>query len=725
MTGHIRGWTFLSVLLGLVAVSLDAQPIETDLLVVGGTESGWAAAIQAARMGVKSIVLVNDIEWLGGQFSAEAVCAIDENRGVEPQAPFARSGLFAEIAQRIEKFNLEKYGYRNPGNAWTARTTARPAEAAQLFREMIAPYVDRGQVRLVSNYYPFAADLDSDGRTLRSVHFRSTEEGQPDITVHARITIDASDWGDVIQASGAAFEYGPDPRYKYGEPNAPTDPAKYPLPEMDPITYALVIEETDKYEPIQKPRHFDDRRYYLTSDLTKQDYLALNWPYPPHRPFNPVWTPLEGIHYQGPRSVYSQRRLVDRYNHKLKGDYRDVILLLWTIQDYPLDILPQWVADELEKNEPGAARKNIVVMSREQRQIVFEDAKQHSLGMLYHLQTTADERMDDKTHSFRRFRLSREFGTPDKTPPKPYIRESLRLKALYMMREQDSRNFDNGIDVDTPYARAGSRNIKDAFAHAMYYDAVSVWQRSYDFHPTGRMFLDGNRAGPWASYIKPHRSWNTRNDRAVFPLRSLVPERINGLLGAQKNLGYSSIVCSAVRIHDESIAIGQAAGATAAIALRRNIQPRAIPVDLGVLSEVQKALCARLDGGVPSMLWPYRDLKPSDPWFEAANLLAVHQLLPFNRREVDFRAKDPAEPAWVSEIVARSKRRFRNCPGPPAAGGFSRGEFARRWWNMVKDLPQYPPSRASAIDSDNDGIRDRDDAAPFDRNNNNLMDHLE
>jgi heterodisulfide reductase subunit A-like polyferredoxin len=53
--------------------------IDSELLIVGGTESGCAAAIQAARMGVRSIVLVSDTKWLGGQFSTEALVAIDES----------------------------------------------------------------------------------------------------------------------------------------------------------------------------------------------------------------------------------------------------------------------------------------------------------------------------------------------------------------------------------------------------------------------------------------------------------------------------------------------------------------------------------------------------------------------------------------------------------------------------------------------------------------------
>ena len=94
----LRTWT-LTLLLSFFPLNYGIsanRALETDLLIVGGTESGCAAAIQAARMGVKSITLVNDIEWLGGQFSAEALVAIDENRGPQGYGhgvPFPRASL--------------------------------------------------------------------------------------------------------------------------------------------------------------------------------------------------------------------------------------------------------------------------------------------------------------------------------------------------------------------------------------------------------------------------------------------------------------------------------------------------------------------------------------------------------------------------------------------------------------------------------------------------------
>ena len=126
-------WFSAFFLLYLPTPTLAApQKIEADLLIVGGTESGCAAAIQAARMGVQSIVLVNDIEWLGGQFSAESLVAIDENTNVvgkRHEQPVPRSGMFLEVVERIEAVNLKKFGRARPGNTRTI-TTCRPADAA-------------------------------------------------------------------------------------------------------------------------------------------------------------------------------------------------------------------------------------------------------------------------------------------------------------------------------------------------------------------------------------------------------------------------------------------------------------------------------------------------------------------------------------------------------------------------------------------------------------------
>ena len=90
---------------------LFAEVVEADLLIVGGNESACAAAVQAVRLGVRNILLVNDIDWLGGQFSAEGVGCPDEWTVVNgAKTHFPRSGLFLEVLRRIRAHNSTTYG---------------------------------------------------------------------------------------------------------------------------------------------------------------------------------------------------------------------------------------------------------------------------------------------------------------------------------------------------------------------------------------------------------------------------------------------------------------------------------------------------------------------------------------------------------------------------------------------------------------------------------------
>ncbi len=644
--------------------------LEVDLLIVGGTESGCAAAVQAARMGVERIVLVNDIEWLGGQFSAEALVAIDENRGpdgYDQTVPFSRSGLFKEVIDRIEAINLETLGVARPGNTRVI-TTCRPEDAERAFRELVQPYVESEQLRIVSNCFPVEAVMGDEPHHLTGVVFRSSVDAEFDLTVLAAITIDASDWGDVIKLSGAGYEFGPDLRSTYDEPLAPESRDGYPLTDMNPITYCMVLNETDNLAPIPTPANYDPRHY--------RDHL---WPN------DPLW-------------LYESRRLVDHYGFA-EIDHPDMLLLCFPAIDYPLDFYPQRLADALEATEIGSSTKNIVEMTREQRQLVFDDAKQYSLGFLHYLQTEVHDAMPDQTHSFRRFALTDEFGTFDQLPPKPYVRESLRLQAMYMLRQQDTTGY-----------RGNARN----YANVMFHDSIACWQFEYDFHPTRREFLvDGDTAGPWRCTFREGRTWGPPySGLCTFPLRSLVPIEVDGLLGGQKNLGYTSIVSSSIRLHDQSMAIGAGAGAAAAVAIHNDVQPREIPWNRSLLSQVHEGLCNNDGAGVPQMLWPFRDLEPDDPSFVAANQLAVRGALSLDPRNPVFDAEAPVtdEMCFEAQLNAIITKRFRTFDH---FGANTRGVLVELLWHAIHDLPDRPFHRVGPEDADGDGILDADDPLPF------------
>ncbi|NQV27578.1 MAG: FAD-dependent oxidoreductase [Rhodopirellula sp.] len=691
--------------------------VQTDLLIVGGTESGWAAAVRAARLGVPSITIVHDGEWLGGQFTEQALACVDENKGVGQvgwgvdwhpmKRSFHRSGLFKELMDGIEAFNEQKYGSPMPGRPFHGPSTFRPAEAEAVFRAILQPYLDSGQVRFITNRYPVRADVVAvnvvqASPKLTGLSFAPVGKKSPDLHVRAKLTIDASDWGEAIQVSGADFECGPDPKSRYNEPSASDDPAANPPNEMNPITWAMIVEESDQETPIKKPARYDDRNFVRTSKLSLAAMQGLPWDRPVRLGSIPHW-PDDGKASPRQLSVYTVRRIVDGNTSK---DHRTSILLNYMLgQDYPLERLPKSVEDALEATEPGASQKNIVLMTREQRQIVYDDAKRHSLSVLYHLQNFVHERADQQANSFRRFHLSDEFGTPDHLPPKPYIREGLRLKAMYMMREQDGRNRDG----------ATKTAARERFSRVMYPDGVMCWQFHYDFHRTGRAYLkDEGNAGPWVDFEKPGRHTHHVSDRSVFPLRSLIPIEMDGLLGAQKNVGYSSIVCAAIRLHDQCVAIGEAAGVAAVVSLQHDIQPRRIPYDRNLLEEVRHGLCGANENSTPLQLWPFRDLPEDHPAFVAINRLAARGMLPQEPTAIDFLPDQLATDEWRTNIIERTRQNVGAVQLPElSTAGKSRGQFCRQWWEAVRHLPLIPYRRVSSNDADVDGIPDRNDPTPF------------
>ncbi|MDF1814299.1 MAG: FAD-dependent oxidoreductase [Verrucomicrobiales bacterium] len=684
------------------------REVDADLLIVGATESGWAAAIQAARQGVESIVIVHDGKWFGGQYTEQSLACVDENKGMDnkgwgvPWHPmkraFYRSGLFKELMDGIEAVNLEKYGEKLPGKPFHGPSTFRPAEAEAVFRELISPYIESGQIEVFWKRCPVSVAVEKSAVknvTFAPVDLQSGITGDQDLTVTAKMTIDASDWGDVIQLSGAAWECGPDPASRYGEPSAPKA-GTFPENEMNPITWAMIVEEADAESPISKPKRYDDRNFPRATHFSRAAFRDLKWDVPNPGAGSILHWPPDGKASARQLSVYSVRRIVDGYSSLDKKT--SILLNYMNGQDYPLERLPRHVVEALEATETGASKKNIVEMTRPQRQIIFDDAKNHSLSVLYHLQNFVHERAEERQNSFRKFRLSSEFGTSDNLPPKPYIRESLRLKAMYVIREQDGRNRDGETKV----------SAVPGFSHVMYPDGLFPWQFHYDFHRTGRTYLvEEGDTGPWIDYHKKNRHTKFISDRCLFPVRSLIPEAVDGLLGAQGNVGFSSIVSAAVRLHDQRVHIGQAAGAVAAFSLSRGMAPRAIPYSEQALHEIRYSLCNSGDAmGIPLLLWPFRDLDPQHPAFEAVNHLSIRRILDFDRTHVDFLPDEVAEEGWMSAALQKAGLSV----SPPDSQ--TRGEFCRWLWEEVKKLPMAE-DRIPAGDTDGDGIPDREDALLF------------
>jgi hypothetical protein len=507
----------------------------------------------------------------------------------------------------------------SPGNAYCGTETIEPAAAAKLFEELLAPYSEAGtrQVRILRGWQPNRMELE--GNQVASVTFAKLALPSERLLVRTRLTLDASDWGDVIRLSGAKYGAGPDLRSRFGEPSAPETFDDAGRQEMNPLSWCVVLREAGQDSTSPKPVSYEARSF-AALDKT------------------PPWVDSDmsaGIYSQSGWSIYTHRRLVDRWHLKLLAG-TETTFLNWPVQDYPLCQLPQRVADALEATEAGASTKNIVDMTPAQRRIIFDDAKQHTLGLLHHLQTAVHDRVGDFPQSFRYMALTDEFGTPDRLPPKPYIREGLRLEALSMLREQD--------------IRAATRDPK--WAKVMPPDAVFGFQFNIDFHPTRRKFLTSDRTGPWQFVHTGTRNWHTDTDRAMFPLRGLVPIERDGLLGCGKNIGVSSVVQSALRLHGQMMLVGQASATVAWLSLRDGVEPRVIAADSKRVREIQRTL-SRGVGGPGVLLWPYHDLPSEHPAFEAASLLTVAGIWKADPDSVFFRPDQAVTPEEWQAMLQR------------------------------------------------------------------------
>jgi len=471
------------------------------------------------------------------------------------------------------------------------------------------------------------------------------------------MTIDASDWGDVIQQSGAKWDAGPDAKSEFKEPSAPE--SAEPATDLNPITWCMILVEREKETLFPKPTDYDPRYFNGTWGWINEEF------------------------------AYTSRRLVDGRGFK-EIDHSDILLINSPPTDYPLDVYPANVAAALEKTEVGAAKKSIVAMTPRQREIVFQDARQHSLKYYYHLQ--------QRFPKFRRMALSDEFGTADKLPPKPYLREGLRLVAQYIVREQEVLGFES----------------RSNYAATMFPDAVFSWQFEMDFHPTQRSWTtDQGDKGPWEAVFRGNRRFHRGGTgRAVFPLRGLVPKGVHGLLGAQKNLGYTSIVSSSCRLHDQSIHAGQASGAVAAVSLRHDVNPAELYLQRERIAEIWSGLL-QTKSGAPLAIWPFADVDPFDPGFVAIQQLALRRVLNLDAIDTAFMPDKPATKAWLGEVLATvGKAGYKPPPladDPPA----TRRDAAIQLWAALSNQPIPELVRKKKDDADGDGIPDASDALPL------------
>jgi len=160
----------------------DVRPtdLQVDVLVVGGSGAGVAAAMAAARQGM-IVVLVEFRPFLGTVLTGAMLNMIDVSRTPDG-APLIK-GVFHELSQQINGLTFDP---RRVRGILRTMVEAEPGITMYLSTALERPLLEDGRVI---------------GALLR------TEDGYS-ITVHAPVTIDATDDGDLAAAAGVPFHYG-------------------------------------------------------------------------------------------------------------------------------------------------------------------------------------------------------------------------------------------------------------------------------------------------------------------------------------------------------------------------------------------------------------------------------------------------------------------------------------------------------------------------------------
>lgn len=213
-----------------------------DVLIVGGGASGTMAGIQAARMGVK-VMLIEETPWLGGMLTAAGVSAIDGNYRLH-------SGLWEEFRRKI----YDHYGgAEQVKTGWVSNVMFEPKVGAHILDSMMIPLPN---LRVFKESRIQNMNRSEKGWEAQFFH------GGKKYDVSAKIVIDATELGDVIKSVGIPYDIGMDSKYDTGEDIAP----EMANDIIQDLTYVAILkdygESADK--TIEPPPGFDPALFRCT-----------------------------------------------------------------------------------------------------------------------------------------------------------------------------------------------------------------------------------------------------------------------------------------------------------------------------------------------------------------------------------------------------------------------------------------------------------------------------
>jgi hypothetical protein len=184
-----------------------------DVVVVGGTPSGIACAVRAAREGL-NVLLVNRHAHVGGIVTSGLSVWDTQYEG-------HRSPIYDEVREALFHYYKTKYGpdsqqYRDALPGKTGHTNGRyePHVAEEIFNDLIAR-----ESRITVLLDHVLTDVERDGALIKHVTLQYTR-GAKASRVSATAFVDATYEGDLAASAKAPYRVGREARSEYDEPHA-------------------------------------------------------------------------------------------------------------------------------------------------------------------------------------------------------------------------------------------------------------------------------------------------------------------------------------------------------------------------------------------------------------------------------------------------------------------------------------------------------------------------
>lgn len=521
-----------------------SRELHADVIILGGGMGGFAAALACCRNGL-SVIMTEETDWIGGQVSQQGVPP-DEHQWIETHgAPKS----YREYRNRVRDYYRNNYPLTesarnrvnlNPGDGTVSRICHEPRVAVSVLTDMLSPFLSSGKLSILLNHKVKSSEVNGDqviNAVVENIHTGNQ------VVLTGESFVDATECGDLLPLTGTEYITGTESKYDTKELHAPEI--------ADPMNnQAFTVCFAMDYQPgvdnvLDPPKEYNFWRNYIPEmtppwsgkllDLSYSDPRTLN---PKKLGFDPTGKNLDGV-----LNLWNYRRIINRHNF-VEGTYDgDVTIVNWPQNDF----------------FPG----NLIDVPEKEFQKNIESAKQLSHSLFYWLQTEAPR--PDGGNGWRGLRLRGDImGTEDGMAKYPYIREARRIRAEFTVLEEH-------VGAENRRLVAGDVNGKRS---ADFFDSVGIGYYHIDLHPSSR----GNNYVDFSSL--PFQ----------IPLGALLPQRMNNLLPANKNIGTTHITNGCYRLHPVEWSIGEAVGQLIAFSKKSKVPFRAVREQPELLSDFQKML---------------------------------------------------------------------------------------------------------------------------------------